>query len=202
MAVSEESRSGSDGGQNPVYGVAGHRCRSVLPVSRQNFPGTFHVPAPPLARFRPRPRRDERSVSKVQRPSRLPGKTPKNSRLSPGCGAGALGNSVPVTFRSISKGAPALTSSPHSHTRSNAPRGSARAAAAPGAPSSGTNWKHAAHLLAAIRKERRRGRVNKSKVSQGHSGIDEDSRRCSPFVPLPATHTRGSAPLRTPERCP
>lgn len=29
-------------------------CHSVLPVLRQNFPGTFYVLAPPLVRFRPR----------------------------------------------------------------------------------------------------------------------------------------------------
>lgn len=64
----------------------------------------------------------------------------------------------------------------------------------PEAPSSRANWKHAAHLLAAIMKGRRGGCVNKCKDSQGHSRINNDSWRCSPFVPLTG-YRHGSAGL-------
>lgn len=47
-----------------------------------------------------------------------------------------------------------------------------------------TNWWQAAHLLGAVMNGLCRDCVNKYKDSQGHSCINNDSKRCLPFVPL------------------
>lgn len=54
----------------------------------------------------------------------------------------------------------------------------------PKASSFRTNWLQAAHLLGAVMNGLCRDCVNKCKDSQGHSCINNDSKRCLPFVPL------------------
>lgn len=67
-----------------------------------------------------------------------------------------------------------LPPNPPTCTQSNCPKAS----------SSRTNWSQAAHLLGAVMNGLCRDCVNKCKDSQGHSCINNDSKRCLPFVPL------------------